>query len=514
MRIPLPEVLDLPSFRAADLQILAGDAEAAWVRWVHSSEVYEMGGLLAGGEILLTTGLGLHGCDDRQLERYVEQLAASGCTALGLELGRSFLEPPAAMIAAAQSHGVVLFVLTALVPFERMAEDFCELVIARRLGDAADAQGWAELLDLVVAGSGTRSLLDQVARIAGCAVELLDAEGHVVERSRIRTVGHEGVDGLTAAIRGRTGIHGHVRLCGRPGERRRRLAERAAIALALELARDRDPGWRPTPGQALISDLFAGDLPSGAATLRRLREAGLTRTRSVSYLAVALDGVTAPGGLLAAVESHWPAVTGPVVAGTVGRHVVVVMALPSAWRPDRVRETLQAAAELVHEAAGRGDRLRVGAAAPCEDAAGLTAAVRQAREIVRLAEQERPGSRVLLARDVGVQRLVGAAPAEHVAAFVGEQIGPLIEHDRTRRTQLLRTVDAYLATGCSKAATAKMLGLGRQALYDRLARIERLLGVSTADAQQMVGVHLAVLAWRQRTGLDPQVGFAPSALSE
>ena len=55
MLIPLPDVLALPSFRAAGAQVLAGRPEGVLVRWVHSSEVFEMGGLLAGGEVLLTT---------------------------------------------------------------------------------------------------------------------------------------------------------------------------------------------------------------------------------------------------------------------------------------------------------------------------------------------------------------------------------------------------------------------------------------------------------------------------
>ena len=60
------------------------------VRWVHSSEVYEMGGLLSGGEFLLTTGLGLHGRSARQLVDYADRLADAGCVGLALELGRTF----------------------------------------------------------------------------------------------------------------------------------------------------------------------------------------------------------------------------------------------------------------------------------------------------------------------------------------------------------------------------------------------------------------------------------------
>ena len=102
MLIPLPEVLGLPSFRAAGAQVLAGDPDPVLVRWVHSSEVFEMGALLAGGEVLLTTGLGLHGRTSEHLSAYVEQLADAGLAALALELGRTFFEVPAPILDAAR----------------------------------------------------------------------------------------------------------------------------------------------------------------------------------------------------------------------------------------------------------------------------------------------------------------------------------------------------------------------------------------------------------------------------
>ena len=39
----LRQVLAMPSFKAAAIEVLAGDIDTAVVRWVHSSEVYEIG---------------------------------------------------------------------------------------------------------------------------------------------------------------------------------------------------------------------------------------------------------------------------------------------------------------------------------------------------------------------------------------------------------------------------------------------------------------------------------------
>src|SRR6478736_4601904 len=53
-------ILDLPVLRAAGPRVLGGSAGLdAPVRWVHVSELLDVGGLLSGGELVLTTGLEL-----------------------------------------------------------------------------------------------------------------------------------------------------------------------------------------------------------------------------------------------------------------------------------------------------------------------------------------------------------------------------------------------------------------------------------------------------------------------
>ncbi|TSD65391.1 helix-turn-helix domain-containing protein [Aeromicrobium piscarium] len=507
MYASLAEVLRLPSFRAAGTRVLTGDPDAIDIRWVHSSEVYEMSGLLAGGELLLTTGLGLHGANAEQLDEYVTSLARAGCAALALELGRSFLDPPEAMVDAARRAGLAFLVFPRIVPFVRMVEDFHELAVRARLGAAEEDAGWAGLLDLVVEGAGPQAVLDQLARIAGCAAELLDPDGHVVEQSRISTVRLYDGAGATAQLRSRHRILGTVRLlCGTPDARLNRLADRAATALTLELARHREAGWRPTLSQALVSDLNAGALLSHDEIARRLEDAGLVTTgRRIT--AIAADPHGDPGACLSRVEAAWPALVGPLVAGTLGHLVVVLLITGPSTTPRRLRELLREG----HQSLGTsGVDVTIGAAMPCDRLTDLPAALHTARDVVRLADARAGDTRVLLARDVGVQRLVaGGLSADRIDALVAEQLGPLLASDRHSQGSLVSTLDAYLALGRSKTLAAQRLGIRRQSLYARLERIERSLGISLEDAESVLGLHVALVAWRLRTGIDPAVGVSP-----
>ncbi|TNM48158.1 PucR family transcriptional regulator [Nocardioides albidus] len=512
MGATLAEVLALPSFRAAQTEVLHGDAERVRVRWVHSSEVFEMGPLLAGGEVLLTTGLGLHGRTADHLASYVDQLADAGVAALALELGRTFFAVPEPILATARRRDLALLAFPTMVPFERMVEDFHELLVRRRVasgGDAGDA-GWRALTQVVIEERGLRALLDEVSRLAGCAVELRDPDGQTVERSRIASVSEEDV-GVSAPVRGPAGPLGTLRLLGEESADRTRLAEVAAHAVALEVGRGSGPGHRPGPAQSLLSDLVAGVVASRADVLARLAALGWPpqEGRHLVVAAIEVDSAVPLTDAVAATEAafHEDERSDPaVLVGLSGAHLVVVHRGGRRPVPAQVRDELRAAHDRL--AARLPGRVLVAAATPVADPGDLALAVARARQVLRTARRYGRRDGVVMERDVAAHRLVTSSVEPAVMrAFVREQIGPLVDHDREHRTELLRTLDAYLACSLSKARTAQLLGIRRQSLYDRLARVERLLGVSLDEPDHRTGLGLALLGWRMRTGLDPQVGF-------
>lgn len=509
MRVGLTEVLAMASFRAAATTVVTGDPDSTTVRWVHSSEVYEMGPLLAGGEVLLTSGLGLHGRGAAHFTTYVDQIADAGAVAIGIELGRTFLEVPEAMVEAARRRGLCLLTFHRVVPFERMVEDFHELLVRRKASAGrADAE-LRHLLHVVVDGLGLRALLDEVSRSAGCVVELRDTDGQTVERSRIASVRGDGE--VVSHVRGPDGVVGAVHLLARPTRARERLAELASMAVGLELGRGA-AGPRPGPAQSLVSDLAGGVLGTAAEVRRRLEELGWlpAEGRHVVVVAVEVDPRVPLVDAVPAVERDLAIGTGAVLAGVASSQVVALVrgwSRPVHWQ---VREELSAAAaRLARSIDGPfGSAPLLGVASPVLDLSLLGAAVQQARGVTRTARRFGLREGVVMARDVAAQHLLGEVVDPGVLSdFVTEQIGPLIEHDRRHRSELLRTLDTYLSTAQSKAPAARLLGIRRQSLYDRLLQIERLLGISLDEPGHRSGLSLALLGWRMRTGLDPQVGF-------
>jgi purine catabolism regulator len=53
---------------------------------------------------------------------------------------------------------------------------------------------------------------------------------------------------------------------------------------------------------------------------------------------------------------------------------------------------------------------------------------------------------------------------------------------------------AYLAAGGNKAEAARAANLARPTFYERLGRIERLLGTDLGSAESRTSLHVALLA--------------------
>ena len=83
--------------------------------------------------------------------------------------------------------------------------------------------------------------------------------------------------------------------------------------------------------------------------------------------------------------------------------------------------------------------------------------------------------------------------------FVERELGALLARDQD--ADLIGVLAAYLAAGGNKAAAAKNSHLARPTFYQRLHRIERILGTNLSSAESRTSLHVALLALEAaRTG--------------
>ena len=123
MPLTLRDVLALEAVLAGEpVVVAAADRLDSPVRWVHAAELSDVGRLLRGGELVLSTGIALPD-SATGLASYVASLAGAGIAGLAIELGQRYVGSlPAPLVAAAEERGVPLIVFEREVPFVGITE--------------------------------------------------------------------------------------------------------------------------------------------------------------------------------------------------------------------------------------------------------------------------------------------------------------------------------------------------------------------------------------------------------
>ncbi|MFJ6084384.1 PucR family transcriptional regulator [Streptomyces sp. NPDC092369] len=232
------------------------------------------------------------------------------------------------------------------------------------------------------------------------------------------------------------------------------LADRAALNQPEVEARSALAGFHPGPGARLIGVSLHGTREVGAVdrAVRLLGGAGSLRAAFPGdVLALLALPDTRAGDPIRAVQDAFRTAAEPGLTVAVGHAV----AGGSGWL--RWSDTLRAARTTLELA------LTVPAAEPGVPDGPL---VTSARALALERELTRGG--------VDANR-------DRLAHLVQHTLGPLLAWEAAHPSDLVRTLEVHLRHGCSPTRTAALLHIGRQSLYQRLERIESLLGLEIDD---------------------------------
>ncbi len=518
-------VLAEPVVRRAEPEVLAGEAGLRnEVRWVHAGEVPNIAAMLKGGELLLSTGMGI-AARAREQHRFVADLAERGIAALAIELGPPMPTVPAPLVEAAEAEGLCL------IAFHREARfvEITEVVHRELIDQGGKLQRRGEELHqrftaLMLGGAHVPDILRELSSFIRNPV--------ILERSR------QGV-----AYHARHAADDETVL-GAWGSYRRGLAA-APDAISERVPMGRGESWGRLVALAIDSPLEAQDRVAveravGLIALAMMREseedglatrrrgdflAGLATSRAggreIAARAAELGFPSSPGAMLAvavappasgdgvAGQAAWTAALSdltdelerravPVLAGP-GEDGASLIVLAIARAADRRR-----LADLVAELTGRAAERRLGGASPticvgaaCEEWSEVGEALRTATEALAAAAtlDPRPWHDATVASTDRFLFAVRDRP--ELRHFAESRLRPLIELDRRSRGDLVATLDVYCDNCGRKADTAAALKIKRQTLYHRLRRIEEALGADLDDGETRLALHLALRAARR-----------------
>jgi PucR family transcriptional regulator, purine catabolism regulatory protein len=541
------EVLALdPLRRGAPRVVAAADGLGAPVRWVHVIELAEAAHLLRGGELVLSTGIALPD-DPSGLTRYVADLASVGVSALAVELGSRYARSlPAALVSAASRHRLPLIVLERETQFIEVTEAVHALIIDAQLEELRASERLHQVFtDLAVSGAPAGEVVRQAAVLSGRPVILenlahqvlaCEAAGQDTARllagfaARSRAVappgrtGYDPASGWLVTVVGARGEDWGRLIMARgsaPEPRDVALVERAATTLALGRLLDHQRESLERQAHRTILSAFLGhgyadpgDAEARARALgvpvagRRLLPVVVRLVGSGPVAANGADGVDGAGGFGTAGEAGLEAQARalqvadataaacragrvPALVGSLDdTRVGALLALPPRADPDAVLGRLA-------------DRLRrrlrdddvIGAGSVVDSVPEVQRSFLEAEQVAEVAARNGGGLAFYRLPDLRLRGLLHLLRDDpRVQAFAERELGPLLRRDDAAGSQMLAALTAYLEAGGNKAEAAKRAHLARPTLYERLRRIEEVLGVSLDSAQSRTSLHVAVLA--------------------
>ncbi|GAA4686230.1 helix-turn-helix domain-containing protein [Streptomyces chumphonensis] len=433
---------------------------------------------------------------------------------------RVFEREQIALLSSFAAHAAVAIDTTRLIAETRAALAALEATneSIERAGEVHD-----RLTELVLRGGGVADVAAALSHVLDGPVEFREPEDatEAVERSAreghaVRASGASGAVGAAddttedgewaAAVAAGGELLGALVLHGRPAldPVDRRTLERAAMVTSLLLLARRSAAEAEQRVRGeLLDDLL--DAPERGPALLRQRAALLGADLDSPHVVLAARpehhehrGRRGQGDgrqRLWSASSHLAATAHGLAAARDGG-TVLLLPLPSGATPgDLARRTAAQLGAAVHAP------VTVGAAAPVAGTAEVAARYAEARRCVdamRLLGRDGEGA---AAEDFGFLGML-LADARDVTGFVRRTLGPVLDYDDRRGTDLTATLAAYFDSGMSPVRAKDALHVHVNTVAQRLDRVARLLGDDWQSPARALEVQLALRLHRLSGAFD------------
>ncbi|MFD7320504.1 helix-turn-helix domain-containing protein [Streptomyces sp. NPDC059875] len=358
------------------------------------------------------------------------------------------------------------------------------------------------LTELVLHGGGVHDVAEAVSEVLGGRVEFIDtgldparlADGHALREA----------DRWMAAVSAGGETFGALVLHGQPDldPVDQRTLERAALVTSLLLLARRSAGEAEQRVRGeLLDDLL--DAPDRDRRLLRERAARLRTDVDAPHvvLAARIDRAGSGGETDAGVResadrqrlwsaaSHLAATRHGLASARDGGTVLLLPLGPGESAAELARQTAK------HLGGALREPVTVGASALVDSplaTPGLVATAyeeaRRCMDALRLLHRSGEGA---AAEDLGFLGLL-LADTRDIEGFVERTIGQVVAYDERRGTDLVRTMDAYFASGMSPARTKDDLHVHVNTVAQRVDRIGRLLGPDWQSPSRALEIQLAL----------------------
>jgi purine catabolism regulator len=550
---PRPTVRDAMRLTLAGAKLVAGsgglDHPIEWVRLMETPEVQPR-----AGDLMFTTGFPIKDNPEAQI-RLVRRIAESGGAGLVVRPLPYIRKLPPEMLSEADRLNVPLFTVGADVALIDLMTPLLERIInAEHWRLKRSMEIHRRFTELVLDGKGVNEICRTLAELLESAVVVEDASFHLLAHAggstdphRKETILRQGTpqrvlfdpqiqrtlreveakrgpvkvpafphlgmsrERLIAPILAANQVLGYISILDHPPHNEElafMAIEQAALVLALSVAKERE--LSEVEGRVrgeFLEDLLHGTYGEEAAAQRRARHLGYPLQGSHIVMLVDIDDFRgfnktrqiSEDAIQALKREFLRRVTGVVRisysrALVQGRSDQVVSLLPLGTEGGDYQVRAHALGLQIQQAITEwkpGFTVSVGFSGPAEAPTGVAGSLREVTSVMESLARFKRWSQVVAVPELGLTGLLAAVTDERLVDYSRRHLGPLIEHDTSRKGNLVATLRAYLETGEQQQA-AQRLRVHPNTLRYRLDRIREISGVDLEDPETRLNLAVAL----------------------
>src|SRR5256886_463818 len=406
---PRPTVREAMRSVLASAKLVAGadglDRQVEWVRLMETPEVQPR-----AGDLMFTSGFPIKDDLDAQI-RLVARIAEGGGAGLVVRPLPYLRRLPPEMITEADRLKVPLFTISSDVQFVDLMEPLLERI--------TNAEHWRlkrstaihrRFTELVLDGKGVNEICRTLADLLESAVVVEDASFHLLAHAGGSSDPHRKETILRQGTPHRVLFDPQIQRTLREVEAKRGPVKVPAFP-HLGMSRER-----------LIAPIFAANQVLGYISILdhppHSEELAFMAIEQAALVLARSDQVVALLPLGTEVGDH------QARSHALGLQVQQAIA---EWKP--------------------GFTVSVGFSAPIEAPTGVEGALREVTSVMESLARFKRWAQVVAVPELGLTGLLAAVSDERLVDYSRRHLGPLIEHDSTRKGALVATLRAYLETG-------------------------------------------------------------------
>ena len=547
IKLTVRDVLSRESFKAA--KVVAGkDGLNRQVKWSHVLETKEFDALINGGELILTTGVGLD-LDLPSQVKYVNNLIEKDVACICIEMGSYFKEVPSEIIKLANQKNFPIIIFEKTVKFVDITQDLHTFIINKHHQMLSQLDTLSRKFNsLSLSHNGILKILQELHQFFRQSVLFIsdDAKPYYfpaeirkletsirdyIDRTPLINTNHkifildDKIFALMPVI-GLGQVWGYLCLQVKhplSDEFSFLILDRAALAIAQILLRNRTVEERKQNNE----DELVRNLINGRDFEQDDIQTYLPPSSSNMYFRIFVIQLDMPEKIFD--EEAWEEIKlqrsmmirsifkrlgfFPAVSSSKNEISIIASFISTDClknETDRFSQVIQRISEMKDNSFIDVTRCTFGISMVYKGIPDIKRGYEEAIKVLNLHKSEIAETNFY--EDLGIYRLLMLLQkGDYLDKYIKEYLATIFDYDRKMESNLFETLRVYLECGGSKKDTADRLFIVRQTLYHRLEKLETLLGEGFMAPSNRLALEVAIMAYqlvKDKYPIESKQGFA------